>query len=103
MLKSKAVSARSNLYKLLKQQPVEMLSTTDTNRYKTHPEDVLKASICTLYPIDMPCANTLAIQKQYGVMCLSGISPDISPLIDVNDIHISKEFEDRAWLGYCFR
>ena len=94
----KAVSARSNLYKLLKQQPVEMLSATDTNRYKTHPEDVLKHP-SALYILDMPCADTLAIQKQYGVMCLSGISPDISPLIDVNDIHISKEFEKlgRGW------
>lgn len=94
----KAASAWSNLYKLLKQQPVEILSVADTERYKGHPEDVLKHP-SALYILDVPSAEALAIQKQYGVMCLSGANPDISPLIDVNDIHISKEYEKlgRGW------
>ncbi len=94
----KAASAWSNLYKLLKQQPVEILSVADTERYKAHSEDVLKHP-SALYILDVPSVEALAIQKQYGVMCLSGANPDISPLIDVNDIHISKEYEKlgRGW------
>lgn len=33
---------RSNLYKLLKQQPVQILTEKDTEKFKAHPEDVLK-------------------------------------------------------------
>jgi len=41
----------------------------------------------------------LAIQRTYGVMCVSGDSPNITPLIDINDIHIAKEQEKlgRGW------
>lgn len=94
----KAVSVRHNLYKLLKQQPVELLTSVDTDYLKNHPEDVLKHP-SALYILDIPYAEALAIQKQYGVMCLSCDNPDISPLVDVNDIHISKEYEKlgRGW------
>ena len=33
---------RSNLYKLLKQQPVQILTEKDTEKFKAHSENVLK-------------------------------------------------------------
>ena len=91
-------SGRSNLYKLLMQQPVQQLSALDTERIKAKPENVLK-NPSSLYILDIPYSETLAIQRNYGVMCLSGESPNISPLIDINDIHIAKEHESlgRGW------
>ena len=52
-----------------------------------------------LYILDLPHSETLSIQKSFGVMCVSGSCPSISPLIDVNDIHIAKEQEKlgRGW------
>lgn len=91
----KAVSARSYLYKLLKQQPLLTLSAAETEGLKIHPEDVLK-NPSALYILDIAAADALSIRRQYGVLCLSGEYPDISPLIDVNDIHIS---DDREKLG----
>ena len=89
---------RSNLYKVLIQQPVQQLSAEDTERIKAKPENVLK-NPSSLYILDIPYSEALAIQKSYGVMCLSGESPNISPLIDINDIHIAKEHESlgRGW------
>jgi len=94
----KAASMRTNLYKLLRQQPVQLLTASDNERYRTHPEDVLKCP-SALYILDIASSEALSIQKAYGVMCLSGDCPDISPLIDVNDIHISNEREKlgRGW------
>lgn len=91
-------TGRSNLYKLLKQQPVQILSEKDTEKFTAHPEDVLK-NPSSLYILDIASAEALAIQKTYGVMCLSGDSPNIFPLIDVNDIYIAKEQEilGRGW------
>ena len=84
------VYGRSNLYRLLKQQPVERLSSTDMERIKSKPNEVLKHP-SALYILDISHAEALAIQKSYGVMCLSGDNPDISPLIDINDIHTPKK------------
>ena len=92
---SKAEAARSKLYKLLKQQPTQQLTAEQTQQLKTHPEDVLK-NPSALFILDITRAEALAIQKTYGVICLSGEAPDISPLIDVNDIHRS---ENRKPLG----
>ena len=94
----KGTAGRSNLYKLLKQQPVQLLTASDHERYKTHPEEVLK-NPSALHILDMTHTEALAIQKTYGVMCMSSDCPDISPLIDVNDIHISNERErlGRGW------
>lgn len=91
-------AGRSNLYKLLKQQPVQLLTEKNTEKFKAHPENVLK-NPSSLYILNITHAEALAIQKTYGVMCLSGDSPNISPLIDVNDIHIAKEQErlGRGW------
>ena len=85
----------SNLYRLLKQQPVKVLTCADCAQLKSHPEDVLK-NPSALYILDITRAEALAIQKHYGVFCLSGEAPDISPLIDINDIHRS---ENRRPLG----
>lgn len=81
-----ATTARSYLYKLLKQQPVQLLKQPDTERYKAYPENVLK-NPSALYILDITPAEASNIQRQYGVMYLSSDNPDISPLIDVNDIH----------------
>jgi len=94
----KAISSRSYLYKLLKQQPLQILTATETESFKSQPQEVLKAP-SALYILDITHSEALAIQKSYGVMCLSGEAIDISPLIDVNDIHISNEREKlgRGW------
>ena len=94
----KGATSRSWLYKLLKQQQVEMLDSTDTDRLKTHPEEVLKHP-SALYILNIPIVEAKSIQASYGVMCLSAEALNISPLIDVNDIHISNEKEKlgRGW------
>lgn len=88
----------SYLYKLLKQQQAKVLTIAETNAIKNHPEEVMK-NPSSLYILDITPAEALNIQKHYDVMCLSGNNPDISPLIDVNDIHISNERErlGRGW------
>ena len=88
----------SPLHRLLKQQPSRLLSSADTDYLKQHPEDVLK-SPSSLYILDVTPAEALSIRRSFGVMCLSGDNPDITPLIDVNDIHISNEHEKlgRGW------
>lgn len=88
----------SNLYKLLKQQPVQLLKAADTKRYKDNPEDVLK-NPSSLYILDITSAEALAIQKKHGVMCLSSESPDISPLIDVND-YFKPSTEKKKFKGW---
>lgn len=88
----------SNLYKLLHQQQVKVLTPAETDVIKNHPEEVMK-NPSSLYILDITPAEALSIQRTYDVMCLSGDNPDISPLIDVNDIHISYEREKlgRGW------
>lgn len=88
----KDASARSFLYKLLMRQPVQQLSGSETEKFKTHPENVLK-NPSSLYILNITSTEALAIQRTYGVMCQGGESPNISPLIDINDIHIAKEQE----------
>lgn len=85
-----ATTAQSNLGKLLKQQPVQILKEDDTERYKEHPEKVLN-NPSALYILDIPVADALAIQRMYGVMCISSGAPDITPLIDVNDEHTTEK------------
>lgn len=88
----------SPLHRLLKQQPSRLLSSADTDYLKQHPEEVLR-SPSSLYILDVQPAEALSIRRSFGVMCLSGDNPDITPLIDVNDIHISNEHEKlgRGW------
>lgn len=89
---------QSYLYKLLQQQPVQLLSAAQNEELKTHPENVLKAP-SALYVLDITPSEALAIKRLYGVMCLSTEQPDMSPLIDVNDIHVANEQEKlgRGW------
>lgn len=86
----KSPSARSNLYNLLNQQPVQVITAVESDKYKSAPEKVLN-NPSALYILDISYAEALSIQKTYGVMCLSGSCPDISPLVDVNDIYIAQE------------
>ena len=81
---SAATTVHSHLCKLLKQQPVQLLTSADNDDFKAHPENMLK-NPSSLYILDISPTEALGIQKKYGVMCLSSDSPDISPLIDVND------------------
>lgn len=94
----KTVPIRSFLYKLLIQQPVQILTAADTDKLKSNPKEVLK-NPSALYILDISHSEALSIQKSYGVMCLSREHPDISSLIDINDIHISNEQEKlgRGW------
>lgn len=91
-------AGRSNLYRLLKQQPVQKLTDEDTKKLKANPEEVL-INPSALYILDISPSEALGIQRSYGVMCLSGERPDISTLIDTNDVHISNEQEKlgRGW------
>ena len=91
-------SGHSNLYKLLRQQPVVRLSAKDTEQLMSNPEDLLRHP-SALYILDIPRLDAQAISQSYGVMCLSAEHPDISSLIDINDIHISNEREKlgRGW------
>lgn len=87
---SSATTGQTNLGKLLKQQPLQLLKEDDTKRYIAHPENVLK-NPSALYILDIPAADALAIQRMYGVMCLSSNAPDITPLIDINDEHTTEK------------
>lgn len=82
----------------MKQQPTQQLTPEQTQQLKAHPEDVLK-NPSALYILDITRAEALAIQKAYGVMCVSGDSPDISLLIDINDVHFAKE-QEKLGLGW---
>jgi len=95
---SKPVQSRSRLYKLLQQQEPQIINDTDTALLKESPEKVLN-NPTALYILDITPQEAVSIQRSFGVMCLSGDDPDITPLIDVNDIHISNEREKlgRGW------
>lgn len=64
----------------------------------TNPVTVLE-NPSSLFILDISPYEALAIQKTYGVLCLSGEKLDVSLLIDVNDIHIANERErlGRGW------
>lgn len=85
-----STTGQSLLCKLLKQQPLQLLKEDDTKRYIAHPENVLK-NPSALYILDIPSADALAIQRMYGVICLSSGAPDITPLIDIYDEHTTEK------------
>lgn len=95
---SKPVQSRSRLYKLLQQQNPQMISDTETAQLKNNPEKVLD-NPAALYILGITPQEAVNIQRSFGVMCLSGDDPNITPLIDINDIHISNEREKlgRGW------
>jgi hypothetical protein len=94
----KSLAERSDLYKILHQQPYKVLTEEETVRLKSEPGDLL-TDPSAVYILDISNTEAQGLQKQYGVMCLSGENPDISPLIDVNDVHIALEDErmGRGW------
>lgn len=94
----KTAATRSYLYKLLKQQEVKQLTGAETEYLNTHPQEVVKDP-SALYILDITPAQAEDIQKAYGVLCLSGAKPDISPLIDVSDVFSlnPKECREKGW------
>lgn len=94
----KTITTFSYLSRLLKQQKIQKLDAAKTLFLKTHPEEVIK-NPSSLYILDISPSEALEIQQTYGVLCMSGDCPDISSLIDINDIHISyyKERLGRGW------
>lgn len=119
---AKLDAAYSKVYKLLQQQK-KIFTTAHTSKYSRlqafqkenkitidgsmtsyidhiadDPSSVLQQP-SSLFILNIPVSEAERIQKSYGVMCLSGDNVDISPLIDVNDIHISNEREKlgRGW------
>lgn len=92
----KPSSDRSALYKVLSQQQVQVLDTSATAYIKDSPNEVMK-NPSGLYILDVCPAEALAIRRNYGVLCVSADKLDISPLIDINDIHIA---EARQSLGH---
>ncbi len=94
----KEKKVRSYLYKLMHQQPIVKLSAAETDHLKSHPEEVLK-NPSSLYVLDVTHSEALRIQNAYGVLCLSSDSLQISPLIDINDIHVPepKKKKGRGW------
>lgn len=94
----KPAQEQSALRKLLRQQPVQQLTAEETLQFKNHPEEVLKTP-SALYILDISPAEALRIQASYGVMCLSGEQPDISPLIDVND-YFQPSTKNRKFKGW---
>ena len=94
----RTATARSNLYKLLKQQPVQLLSASDMANIKAHPKELL-LNPSSLYILDISSSEALGIQKNYGVMCLSSENPDISQLVDVND-YFKPSTEKRKFKGW---
>ena len=96
--RGKSLAERSDLYKILHKYPVKVLTEEETERLKSEPKDLL-IDPSAVYILDITNTEAFGLQKQYGIMCLSGDNPDISPLIDVNDIHIALEDEKlgRGW------
>ncbi|MBQ4042019.1 MAG: hypothetical protein II626_05225 [Prevotella sp.] len=96
----KPTQQRSNLYKILSKYKKEIhtLSSDETLKLKNSPEKFLN-NPSSLYILDIAKDEAAAIQKQYGVMCLSGEHPDVSALIDVNDAFVSNKFHqlDKGW------
>lgn len=112
--------ARSMLFRLLSQQKVVYVSSTDKawiqtlkarveinaddslaayiEGLATHPETVLQ-NPSSLFILNISITEAERIQKSYGVLCISGDAVNISPLIDINDIHVSNEQErlGRGW------
>lgn len=98
MEEKRPATARSNLYKLLKQQPVQLLSVSDMEYFKAHPKELLQDP-SSLYILDISSSEALSIRKNYGVMCLSSENPDISQLVDVND-YFKPSAEKRKFKGW---
>ncbi|SDH26755.1 hypothetical protein SAMN04487901_12149 [Prevotella communis] len=85
-------AGRSFPNKLLKQQHVQQLYISETEKLKSRLENVLKNPY-SLYPLNTTSPKRLAIQRTYGLIYLSGEYSNSSPLIKINYIHINKARE----------
>lgn len=118
--RGKPARMHSSLYKLLQMQKFLYVSSTDEiwiqslkselkinadtsktayiNNIASYPETVLLHP-SSLFILNISIADAERIQELYGVFCISGNAVNISPLIDINDIHISNEKERlrRGW------
>lgn len=94
----RSLASSKYLQRLLGRYQVSVLEAGATAHLIGHPEEMLQ-NPSALYILDMPQSEAQDLQRRYGVMCLSGEQPDVSPLIDVNDIHISsvRERLGRGW------
>lgn len=90
ILKEKRPSL-SNLIKLLQldKMKVSIIDQDETTHYLNNKKDVLKDP-SALYILNITSVEALDIQRSYGVMCLSHENPNITPLIDINDVHVSS-------------
>lgn len=86
------------LCKMLKHYDTKLLSSEATQELKDNPVMCLD-NPSALFILDITPTEALGIQRNYGVMCLSGENPDVSPLIDINDYFspIPKEKKFRGW------
>lgn len=79
---------KSNLYQMLKWNHgslVEELNDAAMEEYKNNPEKVLD-NPSSLYILDMSEKEAENIQENYGVACVSSKNPNVSSLIDINDL-----------------
>jgi hypothetical protein len=90
----KSLSERSYLYKLLNKKPVHILTPEEEVNIKNNPKEVLN-NPSSLYILNISPEKAFAIEQSYGVMCLSGENPDISPLIDVEDYFKPSKIEKK--------
>ena len=81
---NKASSEQSYLYKLLEKQPIQKLKPEEEKNIEENPSCVLD-NPSAVYILNISPEKASAIEQSYGVMCLSGENPDVSPLIDVED------------------
>lgn len=82
---------QSNLRKLLQLEKarVTKIDQDATTHILHNKEEVLK-NPSALYILNITSVDALDIQRSYGVMCLSHENPNITPLIDINDVHVSS-------------
>jgi hypothetical protein len=88
----------ASLCKILHLYEKELLSSEATQELKNNPAKCLD-NPSALYILDITPTEALRIQHSYGVMCLSGEHPDVSPLIDINDYFspVAKEKKINGW------
>ena len=112
----KKKNARSYLYKLMRKQPkiyaslessdtqwIQMFKqqfelTIDVSRSEyiqnivTYPNTVLE-NPSSLFILNIPKIEADNIQRDYGVLCLSGENANIDNLLDTNDEHSTNKYE----------
>lgn len=97
-VKSNSALNTTNLYKILNKYDKQVISQEQTENLKTHPEKVLN-NPSSLYILDISQNEAKSTQENYGVLCLSGDNPDVTPLIDINDAFVSNKSHqlEKGW------